>query len=206
MLNELKVNLEKDLDKKIISSQILLDNLALLNEQSRKTSAYVDPNHIPFYYYLGKYYKPKNLIEINTGAALNSCSFFKSCKTIENFLAFQSKEEEFYSSRFALKNINKNYKNNLKLIHCSLKNEDFHKEIESKEWDLMFINENSFSYDDLLFLMSKTWMNFSTNGLFIVNYLNNNLIKSCFENFCKIKNSEYVVLNTRYTLGIIKKD
>ena len=206
MLNELKVNIEKELDKKIISSQTLLDNLVLLNEQSRKTSAYVDPNHIPFYYYLGKYYKPKSLIEINTGAALNSCSFFKSCKTVESFIAFQTKEEDFYSSRFALKNINKNYKNNFKLLYCHLKNEEFSKEIESNEWDLLFINENSFSYDNLLFLMSKVWAHTSLNGLFVVNYLNNEIVKSCFENFCKIKNSEHVVLNTRYTLGIIKKD
>lgn len=207
MLQELKLKLDKDLYNKIISPSVLLDNLIILNEQSRKTSAYVDPNNIPFYYYLGKHFKCKNLIEIGTGAALNSCCYFKGCKDVENFLAYQNKEKDFYSSRFAIKNINKNYKNNFEFYYGNLKDDDFNREIIKHEWDLVLFNENKFLYDDLLFILSKLWLNTSSGGLFVVNHLNSDeVVKNCFYNFCKIKNSENIVLNTRYGIGIIEKD
>lgn len=206
MLQELKLQLDKDLYNKNISPNILLDNLVILNEQSRKTSAYVDPNNIPFYYYLGKHFKSKNMIEIGTGAALNSCSFFKSCNNVENFLAFQNKEKDFYSSRFAFKNIKRNYKNNFNFYHGNLKDDNFNKEIVKYEWDLVFFNENKFLYDDLLFILSKLWLNFKSNGLFVINHLNDEVVKNCFYNFCKIKNAENITLNTRYGIGIIEKD
>ncbi len=206
MLEELKSKIENDLKNQAISPKILLDNLSILNEQSRKSSSYVDPNYIPFYYHLGKYLNVKKMIEIETGAALHSCSFLKSCKTIETFLAFQSKKDDFFSSRFAYKNIKKNYKGDFDLYYGNIKDNNFEVKVNKHNWDLVLFNEEEMSYDSLLFTFSKLWLNLESDGLFVVNFVNSiDSVKKCFNNFCKIQNIKNVILNTRYGTGIIKK-
>lgn len=206
MLEELKTKIEKDLKNQIVSPKILLDNLCILNEQSRKSSSYVDPNYIPFYYYLGKYLNVKNILEVETGAALHSCSFFKSCKSVENFLAFQNRKEDFYNPRFAFKNIKKNYKNHFDLYYGNIKDSEFEIKVNKHNWNLVLFNEDEMSYDSLLFTFSKLWLNLEFDGLFIVNFVNSvDSVKKCFNNFCKIQNIKNVILNTRYGTGIIKK-
>ena len=95
-LKELEDKINKDLKNQYVPSYILLDRLRVIDEDSRKTSSYVDPYYIPFYYYLGKYLKPFNLLEIEVNLGFFSCSFFKSCVDVDSYLGFQSKTKDFH--------------------------------------------------------------------------------------------------------------
>ena len=79
-MQELKSLLEEKLNKQL-PSRIFLDRMRVLDEDSRKTSAYNDPKYIPFYYWLGTLIKPKSLVEIGFRLGLFSGNFLKSCKT-----------------------------------------------------------------------------------------------------------------------------
>ena len=69
-LEDIRDKLEDDLQKQVVSSRILLDRLRLIDEDSRKTAAYLDPNYAGFYYHLGKYIKPQNVIEFGFNLGL----------------------------------------------------------------------------------------------------------------------------------------
>ena len=204
-LKELKINLDLDISKQIITSNILLDNLRVINEDSRKTSAYVDPRYIPFYYYLGKYLKPRNIIEIDFSLAFFSTCFIKSCKTVENFLAFQESGEEYYSNNLALKNIKTVYHGHLDYYEGRINDKIFQDIISQNKWDLVLFNEEK-NYDKHLLHLDVMWSHLNMGGYIVMDYINSHEnAKLAFHNFAKIENREPIILTTRYGVGIIQK-
>lgn len=201
-------NIEQDLKNQKIYARVLLDSLVMLNEQSRSCSFYQDPTYAPFYYYLGKYITPKTFLEIDTGIAVNSSCFFKSCKTVDEFFCIQEKTKDNYTPRFALKNIKMNYKKSFNFHYGSYKDEVFESILDKKDWDLAFINKDVNLYDELLGLITKIWLKLSINGILVLDFVKTNKnVNKCYENFCKItKNLETNLFNTRYgTAVLIKK-
>jgi len=204
-LQELKSCLEADLSKQVITPGILLDHLRVINEDSRKTSAYVDPRYIPFYYYLGKYIQPKSMIEMGLGLAFFSTSFMKSCKTIEKLLAFQETSGEYYSANLALKNIKSVYRGNVDYYEGTVNDILFQKYISENKWDLVLINEE-YGYDKHMLHLDVAWSNLNADGYIVMDYINSfENAKRAFHNFCKIENREPIILPTRYGVGIVQK-
>lgn len=203
MLEQLK-NINKDLESLAIPSNIILDKLRVVDEDTRKASAYVDSSYIPFYYYLGKYVKPKNLLEIGVNLGFFTCAFFKSCRTVENYLAYQEDNDEFYSKRLMLGNIKDNHKNNFDFHYGKFNDTEFLEKIRAKKWDLAFINEEKF-YDKYAFVLDTVWDNLSENGMLVMeNVISLSASRDAFANFCKNKNS--LIFKTRYGTGIVAKE
>jgi predicted O-methyltransferase YrrM len=204
-LKDLKLCIAKDLELQLIPSTIILDKLRVVNEDSRKASAYVDSTHVPFYYYLGKYIEPKNLIEIGVNLGFFSCAFFKSCKTVENYLAYQENIAEYFSKRLVEKNIKDNFKNNFDFYYGIVTDQEFLNKVNSIKWDLAFINEEKY-YDKYFVVMDTVWENLSDGGMLVMeNIITHSAAKDAFNNFCKVKNRESVIFNTRYGTGIVIK-
>ncbi len=204
-LKDLKPRIAKDLELQFIPSTIILDKLRVVNEDSRKASAYVDSTYIPFYYYLGKYIKPKNLIEIGVNLGFFSCAFFKSCETVENYLAYQENVTDYFSKRLVEKNIRDNFKNNFDFHYGFITDQEFLNKVNSKKWDLAFINEEKY-YDKYFVVMDTVWENLSDGGMLVMeNTITHSAAKDAFNNFCKVKNRESVIFNTRYGTGIVIK-
>jgi len=204
-LQELKDNLEIDLDNQFVNPSVLLDKLTVINEESRKTSSYVDPRYIPFYYYLGKYIKPKKMIEIGFGLGFFSTCFLKSCDSVEYYLGFQEKTEDFFTPRFAIRNIKSSFRKNLDHYYGHFSDSDFQKKIVGHKWDIVFFNEET-SYDKHLFNMDSVWDIMDSDGYLVVDYVESNVdTKEVFNNFCKIHNRTPIILKTRYGVGIIQK-
>lgn len=190
--------LEKDLNKKVVSSNILLNDFGLADENSRKSGAYTDPSYIPFYYYLGKYVYPKNILELGFGLGLHSGVFLKSCKTVENFSAFQLKSDDFYPRRMAVKNISRVYRNQfsfyignlleISIDHGSLK-------------QLVLVNGNII--ENLLDALEVAWQSCALDGLIVVDGIVSK--QTVFDDFCISKNRSSFKFNTRYGVGIVQK-
>ena len=53
-LAEIKSKIDYDLKKQLVGGKILLDRLAMIDESSRKSPSYVDPNYAGFYYHLDR--------------------------------------------------------------------------------------------------------------------------------------------------------
>lgn len=202
MLDDLKKNIEDCLSKQLISPRILLDNLRLIDEFSRKSGAYQDPFNFPFYYHLGKYLKPKSIMNFGLRLALNTCCFLRSCKTVEQIFAFEKVGSEFFSPRLAIANIkdlNKKIKINFYLGHL----EHFISDV--KNIDLIFYNEQ-LDQNEMQKSFELSWEVMNSDGFYIVDYVESNKsVKNAFIAFCKIANRDPVFIKTRYGIGIIQK-
>lgn len=202
-MQNLKTTIEENLDKNIISSRVLLDRMEVPDDNLRISVAYNDSSFINFYYYLGKLLTPKNFLELGFGLGFLSSCFLKSCPTVKNFFGFQERNQDFYSLRWGRNNLKNNYKNNYMLHYGKLTDEVFEKNFKTYLWDLIILNEN-YNYDQYMSCLDMLWERLT--GYIVMDYLEKNkYAKTCFEDFCKIKNREFIIIDTRYKVGLIRK-
>lgn len=194
------------LDKKAISPAILLSQFRMINEGSRRSSAYTDPKYIPFYYYLGREIHPKNMVEIGFRLGLCSGAFFMGCKTVSNFLAFQQeKEDKFYSPRLGKRNILDKYKGNFSIYVGNINDENFEQLFKNNKWDLLIINEET-TYDQHMLYLDFAWGYMNNDGIIIMDYVNHHIqTGKAYRNFCKAHSREFLIFNTKYGVGLIQK-
>jgi hypothetical protein len=204
-LEDIRDKLEDDLQKQVVSSRVLLDRLRLIDEDSRKTAAYLDPNYAGFYYHLGKYIKPQNVIEFGFNLGLLTGCLFASCKTVKTFLALNKTKEDFIASRIGRSNIKLRFKGK-SIYYCgSLFDRDFDKHVSKKSWDLIIINDEA-GYDEHLQYLDFSWNCLGENGCIVSDYLNRHEpAKSAFVAFCESKTRKPVFFKTRYGTGIVQK-
>ena len=182
-----------------------MNGFRFIDEASRRTPAYSDPLFVPFYYYLGKYVKPKTVVEMGFRLGLFSGSFFKSCSTVDYFFAFQNKPEVFYSPRLAKANIKQSYKGLMDFYVGSVLDDVFVDKLSYKNWDLVIINEEE-SYDTHRTYLDYVWSNVSHEGLVVMDYVNSHKpAGDALVDFCKGNNRDPIFLKTRYGVGIVKK-
>lgn len=202
MLKELKKSLEDSLNKQLISPRILLDNLRLIDESSRKSGAYQDPLNFPFYYHLGKYLKPKKLMNFGLRLALNTCCFLRSCKTVEEIFGFEKVGSEFFSPRLAIANIkdlNKKIKINFYFGYL----ENFISDI--KNVDLVLCNDQ-LDQEEMQKSFEMIWDSLNSDALYVVDYVDSNKnVNNAFKSFCSIVNRNPTFIKTRYGIGIVQK-
>jgi len=205
-LLNLKNNLDRDMKKGVISARVLLNSFSFIDEDSRKTGAYDDPRYMPFFYHLGKYISPKNVLEIGFNLGLFAGCLFKSCKTCEYFLGFREADnDEYFSTRIALKNVKKSFKNKTDVYVGDIHDEDFQIKLSHKKWDLVFIDEE-ISYDLFMMHLDTVWKCVSFDGLVVVDKLDSiPAARRALVDFCKKNNKSPIFFNTRYGVGIINK-
>lgn len=187
--------LNNDLDKKLISSEVLLNNFVVINEHDRKSAIYTDIRHFPFYYHLGKYLKPKSMLDLSLGLGFYSGCFLKSCKTVENFVGFNSKG---LNENFALKNIRRTYKKHISIHIGGLYDKEFPK---SLGFDVILINE-SYDFTIIKDYLAFAWNILNDDGYIIINHIRGN---KAFDDFVKCNNRIPEVFDTRYGVGIVQK-
>jgi hypothetical protein len=193
-LIDLKNVIEEDLDKQLISPNVLLSKFRMLSEDSRKSPNYIDPRNMPFYYHLGKYLKPNVLLEVGFDLGLRSGCFLKSCNTVKHLLA-QSNDRD--SVRLGIKNIRDIFKGKFDLSIGDLS-------IKLK-LDLVIINDD-LEYEEYRNIFDLVYAKLMLDGFMIVGYAESNLLcKDALKAFCKIHNRKSVLISTRYGTRIIKK-
>lgn len=203
-MHELQKKIENDLNKENISGKILLGKLKFIEEASRHTSAYSDPRYAPFYYYLGKYIKPKNVVEIGFGLGIFSSCFFMSCRSTEYFLGFQEKTEGF-NRKLGRDNIKNNYSGEFDIHVGSVIEDGFLEKFSPNSWDLSIFNIET-TYDQHKFYLDLVWDRMNLDGYLVMDYIfHHEPAKRAFADFAFGKNRTPIVFNTRYGTGILKK-
>lgn len=197
--------LEKDLTKSIVTTNMLTSGFKFINESSKRSGAFNDALYIPFYYHLGKYLKPKKLLEIGFDLGFISSCFLKSCNTVDYLLTFQNKLNDNWDRNLGKSNIKKNYKKEFE-VHCGeLLDKELLDKIEDNAFDLAIINFQG-SYDSLFTLCDFIYLKLNKDGFIVMDFIKSN--KKNEEIFFNIANGykkEYKVFNTRYGTGVIKK-
>ncbi len=201
-----KTRLQALLDGNTVSGRLLLDRLRVIDESSRKTAAYCDSKYTPFYYHLGKILTPTSMMEIGFNLGLLSSCFLKSCKTVERYLGFQEKKDDFYSPRLALANLRDSHRGGEIEIYVGKPTDDeFTQKISPKTWDLVILNEEE-GFDKHLFYLDSLWPCISEDGIIVSEYIQRHQpAGEAFAAFCESKNRKPVIFDTRYGTGLVQK-
>jgi hypothetical protein len=204
-IENLKKKLDENLKKHVVDSRVLLSQFRMISDKSKKTGAYQDPTYLPFYYYLGKYIQPENIVEWGTRLGLLSSCFLKSCKTVKKIFTFQETINSFFSPRLGLKNIKDVYKGNLDFYYGGLLDVELEKKLSCNKWDMFIFNEE-WSYDKNMQCLDMMWQYLNLDGVIVADYLtySDNCGKA-FKDFCQTKNRSPVYFQTRYGVGIMQK-
>jgi len=197
-------NLKKDISNEFIKSGMLLDNLNIPNPDSRASLEYKDNRHAPFYFHLGKYLTPTNLLEIGFDLGLLSTCFLKQCKSVKNFLAFQEMQEN-YPDIFGRKNIKTVYKEKFDLYVGGYLDAQFNSILGEKKWDLCLFNNLGDKYDKERQRLDLIWQYIAEDGYIVINHVKSSVGNQIFTDFCKTKSRDVVIVPTRYGTGIVKK-
>lgn len=202
---EIKSYIEEKL-KKRLPSQIFLDRMRVIDEDSRQSFAYNDHTYAPFYYWLGTILKTNTMIEVGIRLGLLSGNFLKSCKSVNKFLAIQEPcVGEYYSSRLARANIKDNYKGDLFVYTGKIDDEVFVAKLQSLEFELAIINEEV-SYDRHRLYFDLLWPQLSVDGLIVVEYAYKHKPSLlALKDFCISVNLEPIYINTTYGVALIRK-
>lgn len=206
LIEDVESGLKSAFAAQTVSPRVLLDRLRLLDESSRKTSQYQDPNYLPFYYHLSKFFAPKSLLNVGLDLGLPLCCFLMGCKSAERVLLFQNAGRGFYSPRIAFSNI-KDVKPKGFLL-------DYHRGSFSDEimdgkmsigFDMALIT-GSFGSDELREILEISWSRLSLDGLLVVERVESDKkVGIMFKDFCKVHNRPHVVIGTRYGTGMTQK-
>ena len=195
--------LSSKLDKPTISTDILLGRVKLLDSSSRDTAAFNDNRYLPFYYHLGKEIDQSvKVIQIGAKLGLIGACFMQGCKHAVDWWAI---EEEVLETSIP-KNI---IKSNLKMF-CQGQS-DLFVPWNSMDISLMSIEVNyeiaflSESYNSELMkkYLEILWDHLISGGLLVVDYIQNEANMEIFKGFCRVKNREPHILDTRYGVGIL---
>lgn len=204
-IEKLRIKLQEELDRQIISATTLLSSFRVITEASRKTSAYTDHRYIPFYYYLGKHIQPKTFLEVGFRLGLLSGCFLKSCKSVESFLAFQKQGQLFYSPKLGMKNVLDNFAGKVDVYVGDFTDVKFRQRLSTEQWQLVVINEEM-TYDEHRLYLDILWPHLEMGGLIVMDYLESHEpARTTYFDFCKVHNRDPITIKTRYGVGLIQK-
>lgn len=203
--NQLKALIDQDLKKQIVPSFVLLDRLCFMTDESRQSSPYCDPRFVPFYYYLGKYFQAKSMLEMGFGNGMFSCVYLQACQTVEQFLAFQQKTKESYNPRFGLKNVRRFYKQRFDYFCGDIFEKKMGLLLNNNSFDLIMFNEE-LNYDQMSLHLDFAWERLQDDGYITIDYIEkNDDVKKAFLNFCKRVNRTHLSFKTRYNVAMLQK-
>lgn len=203
-MNFIKKNIDHELSVQKICGKIILDRFCVIDESSRKSPAYIDPNFSVFYYHLGKFIEPHSMLELGFDIGLLSCAFLTGCKTVNKFFGVRENTQEFMSMRLGKQNIKRAMKGQRDFYMGSI----YDNQIEPYligGYDMILVTDEK-NYDKQLEYCDFSWNNLNENGVVVFEYLDRNpASKKAFSAFCKSKNREGVYFKTRYGTGLMQK-
>lgn len=205
-LEDLERSVNEKLRRQPVSSRVLLDRLLLLDEASRKTSQYQDPNYLPFYYYLAKFSVSKTVFQVGLDIGLPICCFLKGCPSVERVLAFQRSEGSFYSPRLATSNIRSVRPSGIHLdLHVGNFLDEKIESMISPGLDAALVT-SPYGDDQLNDMLYVIWKYLNLDGMIVVDHMRSEQKSlEVFKSFCKAQNRDCVFFETRYGSAVVRK-
>lgn len=200
--------LRQQLNAGLINSDVILSGAKLVGDTDHESTSFRDPRYLPFYYHLGKQLQPKVVYQIGAKLGLVGAAFMKSCKSVTDWIAMD--EDRNHRAMVITSNLRLNenpayrtteYQSGYMGLNDSMldiKNE--HTEA-FPGCDMSFLSED-FGKDRYLRHLNFLWMILKPEGLLVADYITAN---DAFHEFCRVKNREPMIFETRYGVGIVQR-
>ncbi len=197
-------NLSQNLNKCCISSNIIIGSLKFLGSSTPETPTFNDPRYFPFYYHLGKEFdKPIQVYQIGSKLGLIGACFIQGC---DHPVKWKAMEENLEGLIHPCSIINSNLRKFTKdggstEMFCFYKNA-LTTILADQNLDAAFLTEK-YDAERTQIYLEYLWNRLRPEGLLVVDYIEDDVIKESFSGFCRVKNREPFVFKTRYGVGII---
>lgn len=204
-LDEIGRVLKDKLRKQHIPPRILLDRLRLIDEGSRRSGQYLDPNYLPFYYHLSGLIQPRDILHVGLDLGLPSCCFLLGSKSASGMTCLQRRSSVFYSPRMALSNIRdvKGRKFPIEFHHGSIIDEEMQRKMKGG-FDLVLITERT-TPDELQEVLDVAWDGLRTDGFVVADHMTDKERNRVFADFCRGEGVSFLEVPTRYGVSITQK-
>lgn len=203
--------LEKTFTAGLAPTDILLGSVKLLDVSSRSAPAFQDNRYLPFYYHLGKLVKqPVVVHQVGVKLGLIAACFMQGC---DYPVQWNGMEEIIDNVKLPKSIINSNLKkfskNGVEGRFCAFPDKSMN--VATAEFpvdlglaDLAFLTDK-YDIDKTQNYLELLWEHLNPEGLLVVDYIHDDAVKTAFEGFCRVKNREPVIFNTRYRIGIVTR-
>lgn len=205
VFDEVRETICRKLKQSAIPPRLLLSRFRFIDEKSRYSRACMDPKYLPFYYYLGRNFPSKSLLDLSFGIGLNSGLYMMGNQDVYDFLAIQEPPpSEYYSPRIGVANIKQIRKPPpLPEVHvCPMYDERFLGRLRSRKWGVVLSSEVR-EYDTYLVWLNTVWDYVEDGGLICVDQTETDSVGRAYKDFCKVKHREPYVFPTRYGVGVV---
>lgn len=203
---EIASEIKRLLGKQHITPRVLTDRLRLIDDDSRRSGQYLDPNYLPFYYHLSKFVQAKSVLNLGLDLGLPLCCFLQGSSSVSRALCFQRSDKGFYSPRLALGNIRdvSGRRFSLDFYLGSLLDREMQDKMTGG-FDLVMITEKC-SPDIFNEMLEVCWNRLELDGYLVVERVDSDkLVGEVFASFCKSKNRSFIAIPTRYGNGFSQK-
>lgn len=201
LVEEIKRELSLKLSRQAVSPRVLLDRLRMLDEDSRRTGQYQDPNYLPFYYHLSKFFSPKSVLNVGLDLALPLCCFLSGGSLPERIFLFQRRAEAFYSPRIALSNIRDIVPKVSPVYHNGLISDKIVSDFSGLD---MVLVTGSYGCDEVREILDTCWEMLNLDGVLVLDH-SRGKNSDVFSSFCKAQNRPHVMFDTRYGHSLTQK-
>lgn len=201
ILKDVKKIVEKKLESNSLPTKVLQSKFKI----GFSSLLYNDPTFMPFYFQLGKLLKIKNLIEFGFDLGIPSGCFLEGCGSIDHFLAFKKKSDNYFTKRLGISNIHSIIKKKFDLWVGDETDPEFMKLVFIHKWNCVIVcdsGKNSKTYSAYFDLV---WSQLEYGGIIIVDFLSEIPVKTAFDSFCDLQEREPIMFNTLRGTGIIQK-
>jgi len=190
------------LKRRIIPPKAILGRLSVIDETSRLTGPYQDPDYLPFYFHAGRVLDPRRIICVGLDIGLHVSCLLQGCSEPECCLCVQPPSSEYYSPRIALSNIRSVTSRRFPVSAAVSRLEEV--EFPAAGFDMALITSR-LPGDSTLDSLEACWRVLSDDGTILVDRLSEGSTKEVFADFCKAKNVEFRAFETRYGTALARK-
>lgn len=201
LVEEIQKDLSLKLSRQAVSPRVLLDRLRMLDEDSRKTGQYQDPNYLPFYYHLSKFFSPKSVLNVGLDLGLPICCFLAGGPRPEGVFLFQRRSEAFYSPRIALSNVRDVMPKASPVYHNGLISDETLARFAGLD---MVLVTGRYDCDEVREILDTCWGLLNLDGVLVLDH-SHGKNSDVFSSFCKAQNRPHVMFDTRYGHSLTQK-
>lgn len=194
--------LRRRLESQSVTPRVLLGDMRLLDESSRSSGQYQDPDYLPFYYHVARVFCPRKVFCLGLGLGLHVGCLLKGCSSPESAVCVQPPSDSFYSPRLALSNIRSAAGRRFPaLAHEGRLDDPTLQRSVSGSFDLCMVTVEA-PTDLLMEFMDFSWGRLRAGGLFLADRLVFGESEDVFDDFCKGRGADAMVFETRYRTGL----
>lgn len=191
------------MSRAFVTPSALLSKMSVVDSSSKTTSAYQDPNYLPFYFHLGRVLNPKSVFCLGPEIGLQVGCLLEGSSNSVSATCVQPPSDSFYPARLALSNIRFATSRRFPVsLHIGDLSGEVASKVVGERFDLAMIAIRM-TVDAAMDSMAFCWSLLGEDGVMVVDMLDEGKVGLVFEDFCRARNLDRAFVKTRYGTGIV---